>query len=163
MSQIISVLVENQAGVLTKITSLFARRAFNIDSLAVGVTEDPSVSRITMIVDSGNNAAEQVEKQLNKLVFVIKVRRFEEKDIVGRELALIKVNSTNKNRGELKDLAEIMGAKIADISMTSVTFEIAASPNKIELFEEMLRPYGIQELVRTGIIVLQKGNNFIGV
>ena len=101
MNQIISILVENNAGALNKITGLFARRAFNIESLSVGVTEDKSVSRITMIVDSGNNAAEQVEKQLNKLVPVIKVRRFETDELVEKELALIKVAANSKNRGEI--------------------------------------------------------------
>ena len=162
MKQIISVLVENQAGVLNKITGLFARRAFNIESLAVGVTEDKSVSRITMIVDSGNNAAEQVEKQLNKLVSVIKVRRFEKSEVVGKELAMIKVASNSKTRGEIKNLADIMDARIADISASTLTVEISESPDKIDLFEEMMRPYGIQEVARTGIVALQKGSSSIG-
>ena len=162
MKQIISVLVENQAGVLNKITGLFARRAFNIESLAVGVTEDKSVSRITMIVDSGNNAAEQVEKQLNKLVSVIKVRRFEKSEVVGKELAMIKVASNSKTRGEIKNLADIMDARIADISASTMTVEISESPDKIDLFEEMMRPYGIQEVARTGIVALQKGSSSIG-
>ena len=162
MKQIISFLVENQAGVLNKITGLFARRAFNIESLAVGVTEDKSVSRITMIVDSGNNAAEQVEKQLNKLVSVIKVRRFEKSEVVGKELAMIKVASNSKTRGEIKNLADIMDARIADISASTMTVEISESPDKIDLFEEMMRPYGIQEVARTGIVALQKGSSSIG-
>lgn len=162
MKQIISVLVENQAGVLNKITGLFARRAFNIESLAVGVTEDKSVSRITMIVDSGNNAAEQVEKQLNKLVSVIKVRRFENSEVIGKELAMIKVAANSKTRGEIKNLADIMDARIADISASTMTVEISESPDKIDLFEEMMRPYGIQEVARTGIVALQKGSSSIG-
>lgn len=161
MKQIISVLVENQAGVLNKITGLFSRRAFNIDSLAVGVTEDKSISRITMIVDSGHNALEQVEKQLNKLVPVIKVRSFNINELVGKELALIKVGSCAKNRSELKDLADMMGARITDMSPTTVTFEISDSPDRIDVFEEMLRTYGIKEVARTGIVALQKGSNFI--
>ena len=147
---------------LNKITGLFARRAFNIESLAVGVTEDKSVSRITMIVDSGNNAAEQVEKQLNKLVSVIKVRRFEKSEVVGKELAMIKVASNSKTRGEIKNLADIMDARIADISASTMTVEISESPDKIDLFEEMMRPYGIQEVARTGIVALQKGSSSIG-
>ena len=161
MKQIISVLVENQAGVLNKITGLFARRAFNIDSLAVGVTEDKSVSRITMIVDSGHNALDQVEKQLNKLVPVIKVRSFNMNEIVGKELALIKVGACAMTRSELKDLADMMGARITDMSPTTVTFEISDSPDRIDIFEEMLRTYGIKEVARTGIVALQKGSNFI--
>ncbi len=161
MKQIISVLVENQAGVLNKITGLFARRAFNIDSLAVGVTEDKSVSRITMIVDSGHNALEQVEKQLNKLVPVIKVRSFSMNELVGKELALIKVGAGARTRSELKDLADMMGARITDMSPTTVTFEISDTPDRIDIFEEMLRTYGIKEVARTGIVALQKGSNFI--
>ena len=162
MQQTISVLVENQAGVLNRITSLFSRRAFNIDSLAVGVTDDPSVSRITIIVDSGNSVVEQVEKQLNKLISVIKVRRFEVHEVVEKELALIKVAANSKNRGEIKNLADIMNARITDISASTITVEISEAPDKIDLFEEMMRPYGIQEVARTGIVVLQKGSNSIG-
>ena len=162
MNQIISILVENNAGALNKITGLFARRAFNIESLSVGVTEDKSVSRITMIVDSGNNASEQVEKQLNKLISVIKVRRFEVHEVVEKELALIKVAANSKNRGEIKNLADIMNARITDISASTITVEISEAPDKIDLFEEMMRPYGIQEVARTGIVVLQKGSNSIG-
>lgn len=161
MKQIISVLVENQAGALNKITGLFSRRAFNIDSLAVGVTEDKSISRVTMIVDSGHNALEQVEKQLNKLVSVIKVRSFNMNEIVGKELALIKVGACSKTRSELKDLADMMGARITDMSTTTVTFEISDTPDRIDIFEEMLRTYGIKEVARTGIVALQKGSNFI--
>lgn len=162
MKQVISVLVENQAGALNKITGLFSRRAFNIDSLAVGVTEDKSISRITMIVDSGNNAIEQVEKQLNKLVCVIKVRRFDMNELVGKELAIIKVTSNPKTRGELKDLSDMMGARITDMSTSTVTLEISDAPDRIDLFEEMLRSYGIKEVARTGIVALQKGSSSIG-
>ena len=162
MKQIISVLVENQAGALNKITGLFARRAFNIESLAVGVTEDKSISRITMIVDSGNNAVDHIEKQLNKLVPVIKVRRFDDSEVIGKELAMIKVASNSKNRGEIKNLADIMNARITDISAATMTVEISESPEKIDLFEEMMRPYGIQEVARTGIVALQKGSSSIG-
>ena len=162
MKQIISVLTENQAGAINTITGLFARRAFNIESLAVGVTEDKSISRITMIVDSGNNAVEQIEKQLNKLVPVIKVRRFDDSEVIGKELAMIKVAANSKNRGEIKNLADIMDARITDISAATMTVEISESPEKIDLFEEMMRPYGIQEVARTGIVALQKGSSSIG-
>ena len=101
MKQTISVLVENQAGVLNRITGLFSRRAFNIESLAVGVTDDPTISRITIIVDSGNSVVEQVEKQLNKLVDVIKVRTLEENSLIGRELMILKVNANNKTRQDI--------------------------------------------------------------
>lgn len=162
MKHVLSVLVENQAGVLNKITGLFSRRAFNIESLAVGVTDDDSVSRITMIVDGGNSAIDQVEKQLNKLVCVIKVREIEEEDLIGKELIIIKLNANSKTRGEIKDLCDIMNAKIDDISATSVTVELADTPQRIELFQNMLRPYSILEVARTGLIAVQKGSNFMG-
>lgn len=161
MKQTISVLVENQAGILNRITGLFSRRAFNIDSLAVGVTDDPAVSRITIIVDSGNNEMEQVEKQLNKLIEVIKVRTLEEDKLIGRELVLIKVNATAKTRADIMTICELTGAKVADISPTSLTLELSDTPERIATFEGMLRPYSIQELARTGMIALQKGSSKI--
>jgi len=156
--QILSVLVENQAGVLSKITGLLARRAFNIDSLAVGVTEDELVSRITMIVDSGSQAAEQVEKQLNKLISVIKVKRFEEGDYVGRELIMIKLSANLKNRSDIKNICDIMDAKISDISATTITVELVETPDRIALFQELVAPFGVVEVARTGVIAVQKGS-----
>ena len=111
MKQTISVLVENQAGALNRITGLFARRAFNIESLAVGVTDDPTISRITIIVDSGNSVVEQVEKQLNKLIEVIKVRTLEDTSYIGRELMILKVNANNKTRKDIMTICEIMGGQ----------------------------------------------------
>jgi len=161
MKQTISVLVENQAGILNRITGLFSRRAFNIDSLAVGVTDDPAVSRITIIVDSGNSEMEQVEKQLNKLIDVIKVRTLEEDKLIGRELVLVKVNANAKTRSDIMTICELTGAKVADISPTSLTLELSDTPDRISTFEAMLRPYSIQELARTGMIALQKGSGKI--
>lgn len=157
MKQTISVLVENRAGALNKITGLFSRRAFNIDSLAVGVTDDPTVSRVTIIVDNGNNMVEQVEKQLNKLIEVIKVRTLEPENLIGRELMILKVSATNKNRQEIMTICEIVGAKVSDISPTSLTMEISDTPERLELFQSMMRPYSILEVARTGIIAVQKG------
>ena len=161
MKQTISVLVENQAGVLNRITGLFSRRAFNIDSLAVGVTDDPTISRITIIVDSGNSVVEQVEKQLNKLVEVIKVRTIPEDKMIGRELVLLKVNATNKTRQDIMTICDIMGAKVDDISPNSLTLELSDTPDRIDTFEAMLRPFSILEVVRTGVIALQKGDGKI--
>lgn len=161
MKQTISVLVENRAGVLNRITSLFSRRAFNIDSLAVGVTDDPAVSRITIIVDSGNSVVEQVEKQLNKLVEVIKVRTLEESNMIGRELMILKVSANSKTRGNIMTICQICGAKVADISPTSMTMELSDTPDRINAFEEMMRPFNILEVVRTGMIALQKGGGKI--
>lgn len=161
MKQTISVLVENRAGVLNRITSLFSRRAFNIDSLAVGVTDDPAVSRITIIVDSGNSVVEQVEKQLNKLVEVIKVRTLEESSMIGRELVLLKVSANSKTRGNIMTICQICGAKVVDLSPTSMTMELSDTPDRVNAFEEMMRPFNILEVVRTGMIALQKGGGKI--
>jgi acetolactate synthase-1/3 small subunit len=157
----ISVLVENRAGVLNRITSLFARRAFNIESLAVGVTDDKSVSRITIIVDSGNSVVEQVEKQLNKLVEVIKVRTIEDDSLIGRELMIIKVSANQKTRQDIMNICQMMGGKIDDISTTTVTMELSDTPERLDIFEEILRPFSILEVARTGIIAVQKGSGKI--
>ena len=161
MKKTISVLVENQAGVLNRITSLFSRRAFNIDSLAVGVTDDPSLSRITIIVDSGNNVVEQVEKQLNKMVEVIKVRTLEENNYIGRELMILKVAATMKTRADIMTICNICGARVSDISTTSMTMELADTPDRLNTFQDMMRPFHILEVVRTGVIALQKGGGKI--
>ena len=161
MKQTISVLVENQAGVLNRITGLFSRRAFNIDSLAVGVTDDPTISRITIIVDSGNNVVDQVEKQLNKLVEVIKVRKLDENAYIGRELMIVKVAANSKTRQDIMTICSIFGAKVADASPASMTLELSDTPEHLETFQSMLKPYTIMELVRTGMIALQKGSGNI--
>ena len=161
MKKTISVLVENQAGVLNKITGRFSRRAFNIESLAVGVTDDKNISRITIIVDSGNNVVEQVEKQLNKLVDVIKVRTIEEHHMIGRELILIKVSASTRTRQDILNVCQIMGGKIDDISPTSMTLELSDTTEKVNLFEELLRPFSILEVARTGLVALQKGTGGI--
>ena len=161
MKQTISVLVENRAGVLNRITGLFSRRAFNIESLAVGVTDDPTVSRITIIVDSGNSVVEQVEKQLNKLIEVIKVRTLNEHSLIGRELILIKVNANNKTRQDIMTICNICGAKVDDITPTSMTLELSATKEKVDTFESLMRPFSILEVVRTGVIAFQKGSGKI--
>jgi len=161
MKQTISVLVENRAGVLGRITSLFSRRAFNIHSLAVGVTDDPAISRITIIVDNGNSVVEQVEKQLNKLVEVIKVRTLDESSMIGRELMILKVSANAKTRNNIMTICDICGAKVADISPTSMTMELSDTPDRVNTFEEMMRPFNILEVARTGMIALQKGGGKI--
>ena len=161
MKQTISVLVENRAGVLNRITSLFSRRAFNIDSLAVGVTDDPTLSRITIIVDNGNSVVEQVEKQLNKLVEVIKVRTLDDAALIGRELILLKVSANKNNREQIMTICNICGARVADISPTSMTVELSDTPDRIDTFEDMMRPYNILEVARTGVIALQRGGGKI--
>lgn len=161
MKQTISVLVENQAGILNRITGLFSRRAFNIESLAVGVTDDPTISRITIVVDSGNNMVDQVEKQLNKLIEVIKVRTLDEGTYIGRELMILKVNANNKTRQDIMTICEIMNAKVADISPNSMTVELSDTPDRLDTFQAMMRPFSILEVARTGVIAVQKGGGKI--
>lgn len=157
MKQTISVLVENHSGVLSKIAGLFSRRAFNIDSLAVGVTDDPTISRITIVVDGNEYTVEQVEKQLNKLIDVIKVKRLAYDELLARELLLVKISASPDKRSEIMTIAEIMNAKIIDITLTSMTLEASDSSVHLARLEEILKPYGIIEIVRTGTIAIQKG------
>ena len=158
MKHTISVLVENQAGVLARIAGLFARRGFNIDSLAVGVTDDVNVSRITIVADGSDYTLEQIEKQLNKLIDVIKVKTLQSDSIVSRELVLIKVGCSAKQRAEVMSIVEIANGKISDISQSTMTIELSDSTENIANYEELLRPYGIKEIVRTGVIAIQKGS-----
>ncbi len=162
MKYTISVLTENHPGVLSRISGLFARRAFNIDSLAVGPTESPTVSRITIVVDGNEYTVEQVEKQLNKLIDTIKVKTLGETgEFVQRELMLVKVNVPADKRGEVIDIVKIMGASIIDISKTTLTIEITSNTQQVELLLELLSPYGIKEAVRTGAIAIEKGADTI--
>lgn len=161
MKQIMSVLVENKAGVLSRTAGLFARRGFNIESLAVGETEDPTVSRMTIVVEGDERTIEQVEKQLNKQIDVIKVKLLETDAAARRELILIKTNATQQNRGEVIDIATIMNAKIVDLSRATLTVEMCDRPERVDLLIDMLTPYGIAEIARTGMIALQKGADAI--
>ena len=158
MKYTISILVENHAGVLSRISGLFARRGFNIDCLAVGITNDPAVSRMTIVVDGNEYIVEQVEKQLNKLIDVIRLRRLEEGEKVSRELVLIKVECTPNTRSDIIDVVRVMDAKVSDLSKTTLTAELSAQSEKIELFCELLEPYHILEIARTGTIPPDKGN-----
>lgn len=157
MKHTISILVENHAGVLSRISGLFSRRGFNIDSLAVGETDDPRVSRVTIIADGDEYTVEQLEKQLNKLIDTIKVKALEPEELLSRELQLIKIDATSQQRSEILTICEIMGAKIVDISATTMTLEISDTTQHLERFRELIRPYGIKEIVRTGVIAIQKG------
>ena len=161
MKHTISILVENHAGVLSRISGLFARRAFNIDSLAVGVTDDTSISRITIVVDGTDYTVEQLEKQLNKLVDVIKVKTISGAELIARELMLVKVSADAAQRSELLTIAEIMGAKVADISRTTLTLELSDTTERLADFEDLLAPFGIKEIVRTGTIAMQRGSDVI--
>ena len=163
MKHTISVLVENHAGVLSRVSGLFSRRGFNIDSLAVGRTDDPAVSRITIVADGDEHTAQQIEKQLNKLVDTMKVRTLAPDELLARELQLIKVNATPAQRSEILTICDIMGAKIIDISASTMTIEISDTTAHLARFEELIRPYGIKEIVRTGVIAIQKGADTIAV
>jgi len=153
----ITALVENRPGVLARVSGLFARRGFNIESLAVSITDDPTVSRMTIVVGGEETVLEQITKQLNKLIDVIKVIDYTDMPVVERELAMIKVNAETRNRAEIMQLVDIFRAKIIDISEKTFTIEVTGSIAKVNAMESLLEPYGIQELVRTGKIVMMRG------
>ena len=157
MKYTMSVLVENHAGVLSKVSGLFSRRGFNIDSLAVGVTEDPTISRMTIVVNGDEYTVEQLEKQLNKVIPVIKVKTLREGDFIPRILSLIKVSVNAGYRAEIMRITELMGARIVDATRTTLTIEFSDTAERTETLETLLRPYGIREIVRTGVIAIDKG------
>lgn len=158
MKQILSVLVVNHPGVLAKVAGLFSRRGFNIDSLAVGVTDDPEVSRMTILAEGDEATIEQIGRQLGKLVDVLKVTDVTENSVT-RELALIKLNTTSETRREVIEIINVFRAKIVDISKDSLTTEITGDSEKVSALEDMLRPFGIEEMVRTGIIAISRGKS----
>lgn len=158
MKYTLSVLVENQAGVLSKVSGLFSRRGFNIDSLAVGITEDSSISRMTIVVDGDEYVVEQLEKQLNKVIPVIKVRTYVQGEFISRELSLIKVNCPAKQRLDIMKIAELMGAKIVDVAVNTLTLQFADTHEQFETLLDLLKPYGIREIVRTGTVAIEKGS-----
>jgi acetolactate synthase-1/3 small subunit len=156
---VLSVLVENKPGVLTRIAGLFSRRGFNIDTLAVGPTEDPSVSRMTITLDGAAHPIDQVTKQLHKLVNVIKIRDLEPEETIAREMALFKVQADGQTRGEIMQLTDIFRGRIIDVSSRTATVEVTGTHDKIEAFEQMVRPFGIVEMVRTGEIAIAHGKS----
>jgi acetolactate synthase-1/3 small subunit len=157
-NHIISVLVENKAGVLAKISGLFSRRGFNIESLAVGPTEDEKISRITIVVNAETHSMEQVIKQLYKLINVIKIQELDPSNIVERELVLIKVSADNSTRAEILEIINIFRANIVDVAKKSLIIEITGNSSKIQGLEDLLKPYGILELIRTGKIACSRGS-----
>ncbi|MGB4440630.1 MAG: acetolactate synthase small subunit [Coriobacteriia bacterium] len=158
MQHTLSVLVENKPGVLTRVASLFARRGFNIDSLAVGETEDPTLSRMTIVVAADENAIEQITKQLHKLINVIKIQDLDPKYMIDRELVLYKVNAAPDRRHEVIEIANVFRAKIVDVGKNSLTIEATGTGDKLAAMEDLLRAYGIKELARTGRIALARGS-----
>lgn len=156
MKKIYSVLVENRSGVLCKVAGLFSRRCFNIDSLAVGETEDSTVSRMTIVSTGDQRTIEQIEKQLNKKIDVIKVKTFDEPDSVSRELMLMKVKYNKNNRRDIMETCEIMNADIVDMSKNMMVIQICDMPERIRLFIGMMQGISIVEMARTGTLALQK-------
>ena len=157
----LSVLVENAPGVLTRVAGLFARRGFNIDSLAVGRTDRDDVSRMTIVVEGDKSIIEQVTKQLHKLIDVIKISNITEDEYVDRELTMIKVAAEPSQRVEIMHIAGIFRARVVDLGRKTMTFECTGTAGKINAFEESLRPYGIKELIRTGKIAMLRGSKYV--
>ncbi|MBU0952031.1 MAG: acetolactate synthase small subunit [Elusimicrobia bacterium] len=157
MRHTLSALVENKSGVLARIATLFAARGYNIDSLAVGETDDPSVSRMTIAVRGDVKILEQIEKQLNKLVDVIKVFEYSETKHIERDMALIKVQANKTNRPEILQIVDIFRADIIDVCHETLMVEITGDEEKIQALIDMLKPFGIKEMVRTGIVAMARG------
>lgn len=158
---VISILVNNYAGVLSRVSGLFSRRGFNIDSLAVGETEDLNVSRITIVVAGDDYVVDQVVKQLAKLIDVLKVVQLDKSESISRELVIIKVGTKKSNRAEVIQIVEIFRANIIDVSHATLTIEITGTSNKINGLLNLLEPFGVLEIVRTGSIAIQRGSKII--
>ena len=158
MRHTISVIVENKPGVLSRVAGLFARRGFNIESLAVGTTEEPSISRMTIVAEGDERDLEQITKQLYKLIDTLKVFDLPKDIAVERELALIKVAANERNRAEITQIVDIFRARVIDVAEDSLTIEITGEDGKVEGIEKLLRKFGIKEMVRTGKIALQRGS-----
>lgn len=162
-TQTLSVLVEDKPGVLARVASLFSRRGYNIQSLAVGATELKNLSRMTIVVSVEEHPLEQITKQLNKLVNVIKIVEQDEDNSVSRELVLIKVRADAATRGQVIEAVNLFRAKVVDVSTEALTIEATGTPAKLEAFLRVLEPYGIRELVQSGVVSLSRGSRGIGV
>src|SRR6202161_370236 len=156
---ILSILVENKPGVLTRIAGLFARRGFNIDTLAVGPTDDDSVSRITLTLDGAVHPIDQVTKQLHKLINVLKIRDLEPGETLARELALFKIAADGASRAEVMQICEIFRAKVVDVTKRSVVVDVTGDCDKVDAFEALVRPFGLIEMARTGEIAISRGRS----
>jgi acetolactate synthase I/III small subunit len=153
----LSVLVENKPGVLTRVAGLFARRGFNIESLAVGPTEHPDISRMTIVVSVEGAVLEQVTKQLNKLINVLKIVELEEKQAVQREMLLVKVRADDSTRRDVLQIVDLFKARVADVGPDALTVELTGRPDKLESILRMLEPFGIREMVQSGMVALGRG------
>ncbi len=158
MKRLYSVLVENRSGVLMKVAGLFSRRMFNIDSLAVGETDDPQVSCITIVSSGEKGTLEQIEKQLNKKIDVIKIKTFSEQESISRELILVKVKYNKNTRKEIMEVCELLDASIVDMSRNLLTIQLCDTPERTALLIQMLASISIVEVARTGVLALQKCN-----
>lgn len=158
----LSVLVEDQPGVLARVSALFSRRGYNIQSLAVGPTETPEVSRMTIVVDVDFDSLEQITKQLNKLINVLKIVEMDETTAISREIMLIKMRGDDAHRAAIMQHVEVFRAHIVDVSAEAVTIEATGSREKLEAFVDVLRPYGIKEIVQSGVVALARGGRAIG-
>lgn len=156
MKRIYSVLVENRSGVLGKVAGLFSRRCYNIDSLAVGETDDPMVSCMTIVSSGDQRIIEQIEKQLNKKIDIIKVKTFDEDHSISRELMLIKVKYNRNNRRDIMEICDILKAEIVDMSKSQMVIQICDIPEKIQLFMSMMKTVSVVEVARTGTLALPK-------
>lgn len=163
MLRSLSVLVENRAGVLTRVTSLFARRGFNIESLAVGTTQDPAISRITITLSGDDELMRQITRQLHKLPDVLMVRDLSPEEHFSRELVFIKVRADEQSRAAIMQIVNIFRGHIIDVSPTTMTVEMSAKQDKIKALQDMLEQYGILELVRTGPIAIERGERVMNV
>ena len=161
MAHTLSVLVENKPGVLARVAGLFSRRGFNIESLAVGPTEVDEVSRMTIVVDAAESALEQVTKQLNKLIHVLKIVELDRDIAVERELQMVKVSADGKTRSEIIEIADVFRSKVVDVDSDAITIEATGSPEKLAAMVRLLAPYGIRELVRSGMIAVGRGSKSI--
>jgi acetolactate synthase I/III small subunit len=157
MRHTISVLVNNHAGVLSRVSNLFSARGYNIDSLVVGITDDPQVSRMTIVVKGDERVIDQVEKQLNKLVDVIKVNDLTNEDFIGRDLALIKVKAEAHTRSQVMEIVQCFDGKIVDVALRSFIIEVTGKESKINAMVELLKHYGVLEMVRTGEVAISRG------
>ncbi|MDP3921565.1 MAG: acetolactate synthase small subunit [Candidatus Omnitrophota bacterium] len=158
MRHTISVLVENHFGVLARVAGLFSARGFNIDSLAVGETQDPSVSRMTIVARGDDRILDQITKQLNKLVDVIKVQNLSETDMIDRELVLVKTDASADKRGNIMQIVNTFRAKIVDVSQSCMTIEVTGGESKVEAMLTLLSPFGVREVVRTGVIAMARAS-----
>lgn len=157
MSHMLSILVENKPGALTRVTGLIARRGFNIESLSVGIAEDPTLSRVTVVVDADDVSIEQITKQLHKLINVFKITNLTKEDFIARELVLFKVSAPADRRHEIIEIANVFRANIVDVGRNTLTIEATGTADKIDAMEHLFRAYGVKEIARTGTIALSRG------